>query len=392
MDVLTRLRAGRAWVYGLVGPIGLMLAPTASRAGYSFSVSASDTDPGAVQANATQSHRRLYLWLICGDDPLSAFEAQVTGSLEVLSFMPLGGALNAGTETNLQLAIGSCPAESTVLGYWTVTDVGGTVCLAPPLTAVNCDPQPEAVSMPRVTGFSSSSAPPCEVGSAPCASGSQGLVIGYGELLEPPYEFSGAGGDTLYLNGLAYYPTRRPPPGPPLIPSPEVLARANAQSAVFDSALAAGAEFTDPTARIGAFAAVFTASALVDSVSVAPPYHAAVWWKDPAWGTNHYILRGAWDVPPASPPGARDDPTALHQALVEQFHGVTGRDGFILFGGGYFTAGGSASKTAAMRRALRALTAGGSIDERAAAGTPLEDDPVRADVLRRSEAMRHGDR
>jgi hypothetical protein len=61
------------------------------RYGFDFTISASDTDPFAISAEPANEARNLYLWLTCADRGLSAFEADVSGSLEPLAFIPADG-------------------------------------------------------------------------------------------------------------------------------------------------------------------------------------------------------------------------------------------------------------------------------------------------------------
>lgn len=44
------------------------------------------------------------------------------------------------------------------------------------------------------------------------ASVNVGRVFAYGQEILPPFEFTGVGTDTLFLNGVPYSPVRRPPP------------------------------------------------------------------------------------------------------------------------------------------------------------------------------------
>jgi hypothetical protein len=170
-------------VVSMSGPVSEVahFAPIA----YEFSVSSSDIDPHLNAAGCVDGVRSLYLWLSCSRGGLAAFEADVTGTLPVLSFEGLGGVLNAGTCTHLLLAVPGCPAGDGVdylMGRWLVMDgwPGGTLCLGrdddsgdpPALAAVDCGTlQPFCARFPGVTGFSSSTASPCRREGQSCWAG-----------------------------------------------------------------------------------------------------------------------------------------------------------------------------------------------------------------------------
>jgi hypothetical protein len=113
--------------------------------------------------------RLLYLWMPCANAGVSALAGATSGTLAPLAFVTLGGVLNAGSATDLLLAVPLCPAGdevSLLLGYWVVDDAGGTLCMAPgssgELAAVDCR---EFVTFDiRVAGFSSAGDAPCAVG------------------------------------------------------------------------------------------------------------------------------------------------------------------------------------------------------------------------------------
>jgi hypothetical protein len=166
--------------------LGLLGTPHAPvHAGYRFSISASSSDPDQNSSSSTGTTRILYLWLICTDEGISAFEGDFSGTLTVLGFTPTNGAVNAGGATNLLLGIPDCPTGDSidlVLGQIIVNDTGGTVCLGPSaqnsvIATVDCDqPLPSMHSSPRVIGFSSSGASPCEVGTNDCVG--EGFILG----------------------------------------------------------------------------------------------------------------------------------------------------------------------------------------------------------------------
>jgi hypothetical protein len=151
-----------------------LAATTPASAGYSFSISASPKDPFVNVSPSTHTVRALYLWLICAEEGLSAFEGDVTGTMNVLGFTPLNDAMNVGGASNLLLAVGGCPKGPTlshVLGYWIVLDRGGTLCLGPSsanhlIGAVDCSGDPVLIEDPEVLGFSSAGAETTSDGTA----------------------------------------------------------------------------------------------------------------------------------------------------------------------------------------------------------------------------------
>jgi len=94
-------------------------SPTPPDFAWTISSSAVDAlqNTGAIGPDATD----LYLWLFCtAGGGMSASEFALGGDLEVISFTPVNGALNAGTDTELRLAIGGCPQGPIPVGIITV--------------------------------------------------------------------------------------------------------------------------------------------------------------------------------------------------------------------------------------------------------------------------------
>jgi hypothetical protein len=159
-----------------------MLGPITQEAhfspiGYDFTISVSDTNPNANRSTPSGQLRNLYFWLACSEGGLSAFEADVSGSLAPLAFVPLNGVLNAGDPEHLLLAVPGCPIGDKVnliLGYWLVLDTGGDFCLAPSqmsghIAAVNCGSQGFTLTRdPGVKGYSSTGDAPCRIGVNNC--------------------------------------------------------------------------------------------------------------------------------------------------------------------------------------------------------------------------------
>jgi hypothetical protein len=148
--------------------------------GFEFSISASASDPFVNTDVPTGGLRELTLWMTCGEEGLSAFQARAIGTLNPVAFTPAPGIFNVGSATDLLLAVPGCPmgAQTTfAIGTWSVLDFGGTLCFdtAPsphPFIAVECDEvEPSIVMNPRLVGFSSTGAPPCILDEHPCVGG-----------------------------------------------------------------------------------------------------------------------------------------------------------------------------------------------------------------------------
>lgn len=164
----------------------LFCRPGVSGAGYEFSVSADSTAPYVNTSSPTGTPRNLYLWLACTDEGLAALDAQVTGTLPTYGFTPLNGVMNAGSAGHLLLGVPDCPNGPWKLGYWTVQDSGGTLCLNPAapnstLVAVDCEAMP-ATHEPSVVGFSSDEGPACVAGSGGCSAQSAPFSATYTEI------------------------------------------------------------------------------------------------------------------------------------------------------------------------------------------------------------------
>ncbi|MGQ0722697.1 MAG: FlgD immunoglobulin-like domain containing protein [Candidatus Eiseniibacteriota bacterium] len=143
--------------------------------GYEFSISASDTDPFVNVGTPTGGPRKLYLWVTCAERGVTAFEADVSGTLEPLGFVLMNGVLNVYADPRkLLLAVPNCPIGSSaefLLGYWVVIDDGGEFCLAPAagsgvLGVADCYDFKERDA--QVRGFSSAGSVPCVTGANGC--------------------------------------------------------------------------------------------------------------------------------------------------------------------------------------------------------------------------------
>lgn len=142
--------------------------------GYEFRISADSANAFVNEASPADGPRQLWLWATCLERGLSAMQASLDTELPVLGFTPRNGVLNAGTATDLLLAIPGCPDAARLLGCWTVWDSGGELCMGPSgpdslFATVDCAaPDPFLWADPRVYGFSSAGEAPCVTGSNGC--------------------------------------------------------------------------------------------------------------------------------------------------------------------------------------------------------------------------------
>lgn len=154
---------------GTVYAIGAVWAPSGGCADgeYGWRVSASAADPFVNTASPSPGLGNLYLWLECAiPDGWGAAEFDVSGPLPVLSFTPMNGALNAGTATELLLAVGGCPGGPFLAGSFLVDDpgAGGNLCLVESSAHgwnVTVDCTGSTTYPNAVTGFASDGSPPC---------------------------------------------------------------------------------------------------------------------------------------------------------------------------------------------------------------------------------------
>jgi hypothetical protein len=152
--------------------------------GSDFTISASDTDPFVVSANPAGGVRNLYLWQTCADHGVSAFEADVAGSLKPLAFIPGPSVLNVYGADRLLLAIGVCwtTESNRLLGHWIVDDQGGDLCLVPSaetgrIATADCHViDPHLWENPRVFCFSSNGDPQV-IGTDGCVDGAGPILI-----------------------------------------------------------------------------------------------------------------------------------------------------------------------------------------------------------------------
>ncbi|MFN8176388.1 MAG: hypothetical protein U0167_00515 [bacterium] len=157
----------------------LVIAMPAFAADYGWTISssqsASDANTGGL-ASGGLGH--LYLWYACslgGGMSAADLGLQATGVV-FAGFSPLNGFLNAGSGTNLLLAVGGCPAGPLVAGDITVFYFGGagSMCIVNSnnniRVTVDCtSPTPSAWDI-KAVGWDALATPAChEVLCAPTA-------------------------------------------------------------------------------------------------------------------------------------------------------------------------------------------------------------------------------
>ena len=157
------------------GPIVETAVFVDAPAGVTLSLSASAADPFVNADAPAQFTRDVYLWVACVDLGVSALEAHIDGSMQVLGFTPEPGVQNHGSATELLLDFEDCVVPDTTpqrAGRFTVLDLGGSLCLGASsnvdLATADCDPDGVRTHPnPQVIGFATD-------GSAPCVAGGEG--------------------------------------------------------------------------------------------------------------------------------------------------------------------------------------------------------------------------
>jgi len=142
-----------------------------------WTISASDQDPFATSTTLpTSSISTVHLWLACAyyfPEGITAAEFSIvtTPNLLHLATTPVNGFLNAGTVSDLLLAVGGCPVGPVVaadLLVLAVTDTPATMCIGVSSNGnkvvVDCDPQPHLWDF-SWTGLAVNGADPCSKGS-----------------------------------------------------------------------------------------------------------------------------------------------------------------------------------------------------------------------------------
>ncbi len=159
-------RAGMV-LFTLVMGISLLGWTTASAVQrYGWTVSRSSSDPCVDTGNfPIGALATLYLWYFYNDpEGMSAADFSVNvqppGTVNVLAFNTANGFLNAGSATNLLLAVGGCPNGPINAGNWLMIPVSPAwqFCLGGNQLTVDCQVNP--VAWPSdVWGFANGGAP-----------------------------------------------------------------------------------------------------------------------------------------------------------------------------------------------------------------------------------------
>lgn len=119
---------------------------------YGWGVSSSSSDPCFTFGNfAPGGIATLYLWIVYANPTgMSAADLSVVinppGAVTVLAFNTANGYLNAGSPTNLLLAVGGCPSGPVNAGSWLTLPAvpGWEFCLGGNLLTVDCQINPVA--------------------------------------------------------------------------------------------------------------------------------------------------------------------------------------------------------------------------------------------------------
>lgn len=124
---------------------------------YGFTISASPVSPDVNTTPFTPGLQTYHLWLKCCSLPagfpqgIAAAEFGLVSTNPanvILAFTPKGVWLNAGSATNLFLAIGGCPCGPLIVGnILFLTNAPGSLCIGPSATGtkagVDCTPNPQ---------------------------------------------------------------------------------------------------------------------------------------------------------------------------------------------------------------------------------------------------------
>ena len=124
-----------------------VMSTNAQAAIYGWTLSKSSTDPLVQTGSPNAGTDNIYLWFYCSDEGMSAAEMTLSSVPpgQVLAFNVMNGFLNAGTATNLLLAVGGCPSSTVVAGSILINHfVPVTVCLGGANVTVDCSPIPDS--------------------------------------------------------------------------------------------------------------------------------------------------------------------------------------------------------------------------------------------------------
>jgi hypothetical protein len=138
--------------------IAIVAMPVAAfaQAPYEWTISDSSADP-YVNTDATTGFHTVYLWLACTNLPAPLQDGMAAAEFAIVTSPPganlhiatnvQNGFLNAGSVTNLLLAVGACPPGPVVAAnLLVIINVPGTIALGPSSTqtkgTVDCSQSP----------------------------------------------------------------------------------------------------------------------------------------------------------------------------------------------------------------------------------------------------------
>jgi hypothetical protein len=219
-------------------------------------------------------------------------------------------------------------------------------------------------------------------------SSAEGLVLGFGKVLEPPYEFSGIGTPILYLNGLQFSPTPAYSKElTPIVVTPEIESLTKQMQAIKWNAFSSTQSLENDARRLAAIAESLKVSSLVDSVETWPAQRAVgIFWRDFA---HEYLTLDDMIVDPSSTDNTMVSETRLEASDTKEMHAsqmsivwhALELGGLVAFGEDYFITGGNPYDAQRTRRVLSMLIKGERVKEAELAPTILKDKRVLASVL-----------
>lgn len=131
----------------IVSALCLVASTAMAQPRYGWSISNSGANPDANTGPVAAGVATMFLWLSCSNQGMSAADISVTASVGnvVLAFNTANGFLNAGSATNLLLAVGGCPSGPVNAGSWLVLkNVPLDMCLTGANVTVDCESNPTA--------------------------------------------------------------------------------------------------------------------------------------------------------------------------------------------------------------------------------------------------------
>jgi hypothetical protein len=141
-------------IFALVAALAIPASSFAQSSPYAWTVSASAADPMANTTAGTGTIATYYLWFLCADVPgttndgmaAAEFALAPTG-VNLLATTPVNGFLNAGSTSELLLAVGACPGGPVVAANLLCLSLPGRIDIAPSSAngvkgTVDCEPNP----------------------------------------------------------------------------------------------------------------------------------------------------------------------------------------------------------------------------------------------------------